>query len=83
MKCKFSARYRNGFREGFANPNRNKETINSFLTQGKEFSNDKSKEYFDGLVEGVAKREQLRRKGEDKGFYYAEEIDKILNNKIC
>jgi len=75
---KYTSYYKKGFREGFNNPKTNKEQINIFLKKNKKFSSEKGKQYFEGLVSGVAVREQERSKGKNEFI----RSDKDLEQKI-
>ena len=77
MKCKFSARYKNGFREGFNNPTQHEKFLDTVLVGNKieHLKDDKTR----GIVAGYLKRKQEIVEGKT-GFIWS---DKDLNNKIC
>jgi hypothetical protein len=63
---KFTSTYKRGFKEGFNNPNSHKVQITNFLEKGRDFPNEKAKEYFEGVVFGVATKEKERREGKNR-----------------
>ncbi len=79
MAKKFTSTYKRGFKEGFNNPKSHKEQITAFLEKGKEFPSDKAKDYFEGVVSGVATRERERSEGTNRFIMSDKELNEVIN----